>query len=247
MTSELRDKLALVTGGSRGIGKAISLALAEAGCSVAVIATSEAGTQETVEAARGLGVKAQGFACDVSDADAVKALAQQVMSEMGRIDILVNNAGITRDGLLLRMSEQDWDDVMNINLKGAFNCCKSFAKPLMKRAGRIVNLSSVVGVTGNAGQANYAASKGGLIAFTRSLAKELAARKVCVNAVAPGFIETDMTGDFDDEARATFLKGIPLGRLGTTDDVARAVLFLAGAGGSYVTGQTFVIDGGLSV
>ena len=247
MDLELTGKLAVVTGGSRGIGREIALALGAAGCGVAVVATTAEGAAATTSDVAALGVPAQAFGCDVSDTDAVAALSKAVTAELGPVDILINNAGVTRDGLLLRMSEDDWNSVLDINLKGAFNCCKYFAKPLMKRAGRIINMTSVVGITGNAGQANYAASKGGLIAFTRSLAKELSSRKVCVNAIAPGFIETDMTKDFDEDQRAAFLSGIPLGRLGTTKDISNAVLFLAGATGAYVTGQTLVIDGGLSV
>ena len=247
MDMGLDGKLALVTGGSRGIGRDIALALAANGCGVAVVATTEEGAAATASDVQALGVPGKAFGCDVSSSDAVKELSRQVTSELGPIDILINNAGVTRDGLLMRMSDDDWNNVLDINLKGAFNCCKAFAKPLMKRAGRIINMTSIVGITGNAGQANYAASKGGLIAFTKSLAKELSTRQVCVNAIAPGFIETDMTKDFDEEQRAAFLGGIPLGRLGSTQDIANAVIFLAGSSGSYVTGQTLVIDGGLSV
>ncbi len=247
MDMGLDGKLALVTGGSRGIGRDIALALAANGCGVAVVATTEEGAAATASDVQALGVPGKAFGCDVSSSDAVKELSRQVTSELGPIDILINNAGVTRDGLLMRMSDDDWNNVLDINLKGAFNCCKAFAKPLMKRAGRIINMTSIVGITGNAGQANYAASKGGLIAFTKSLAKELSTRQVCVNAIAPGFIETDMTKDFDEEQRAAFLGGIPLGRLGSTQDIANAVIFLAGSSGSYVTGQTLVIDGGLSI
>ena len=247
MDMGLDGKLALVTGGSRGIGRDIALALAANGCGVAVVATTEEGAAATASDVQALGVPGKAFGCDVSSSDAVKELSRQVTSELGPIDILINNAGVTRDGLLMRMSDDDWNNVLDINLKGAFNCCKAFAKPLMKRAGRIINMTSIVGITGNAGQANYPASKGGLIAFTKSLAKELSTRQVCVNAIAPGFIETDMTKDFDEEQRAAFLGGIPLGRLGSTQDIANAVIFLAGSSGSYVTGQTLVIDGGLSI
>jgi len=244
----LTGKLALITGASRGIGKAIATALAQEGASVACVATSRERVQDAVDACRALGSTADGFGCDVSDHAAVTALAAEVQERMGLIDILVNNAGVTRDQLILRMKEEDWDVVMAVNLKGAFNTCKAFARTLMKRGGaRIINIASVVGLTGNAGQANYAASKGGLLAFTKSLAKELSGRQVTVNAVAPGFIETDMTEGFQGEARDAMAKAIPLGRFGSPEDVARVVTLLAGTPGAYVTGQCIPVDGGMAL
>ncbi len=244
----LTGKLALVTGASRGIGRAIATELAREGACVACVATAMERVQDTVDACRALGSTAEGFGCDVSDHAAVTALAAEVQERMGPIDILVNNAGVTRDQLILRMKEEDWDTVMAVNLKGAFNTCKAFARTLMKRGGaRIINIASVVGLTGNAGQANYAASKGGLLAFTKSLAKELSGRQVTVNAVAPGFIETDMTEGFQGEARAAMAKAIPLGRFGAPEDVARVVALLAGTPGAYVTGQCLPVDGGMAL
>ncbi|HGY91912.1 MAG TPA: 3-oxoacyl-[acyl-carrier-protein] reductase [Planctomycetes bacterium] len=244
----LTGKLALVTGASRGIGRAIATELAREGASVACVATSKERVQDTVDACRALGGAAEGFGCDVSDHAAVTAMAAEVQELMGPIDILVNNAGVTRDQLILRMKEEDWDAVLAVNLKGAFNTCKAFARTLMKRGGaRIINIASVVGLTGNAGQANYAASKGGLLAFTKSLAKELSGRQVTVNAVAPGFIETDMTEGFQGEARDAMARAIPLGRFGAPEDVARVVALLAGTPGAYVTGQCLPVDGGMAL
>ncbi|MFT7619103.1 MAG: 3-oxoacyl-[acyl-carrier protein] reductase [Planctomycetota bacterium] len=244
----LKDKIAVVTGASRGIGKAIALELAKEGCHVACIATTDTGAAPTAAEVEGFGVKAKAYGCDVSSMESMKELCGKVLEDFGPIDILVNNAGITRDQLLLRMSEQDWDQVMAVNLKGTFNACKVFAKTLMKRKGaRIINLSSVVGLDGNAGQSNYAASKAGVIAFTKSMAKELGSRQVCVNAVAPGFIETDMTEGLEGELRESMKKVIPLQRFGGASEVGRLVTFLAGDTGSYITGQTFVIDGGMAI
>ena len=207
-------RTALVTGGSRGIGRAICLELAKAGCNVAVnYAGSAAAAEETAAQCRALGVRAQVFQADVSSAAACAALVEQVLAAFGRIDVLVNNAGVTRDNLLLRMSEEDYDRVLDTNLKGAVFCCKAVARPMMRqRYGRIVNLSSVVGLRGNAGQVNYSASKAGLIGLTKSLAKELASRGVTANAVAPGFIETDMTNALPEAARSAMAAGIPAGR-----------------------------------
>ncbi len=250
MDLNLKDRIAVVTGASRGIGRAIALELAREGCNVACVATSAERAQETVDMAKALGVKAKAYGADVSDFAAAQGLAAEILADHdGGIDILVNNAGVTRDQLILRMSESDWDQVLDVNLKGAFNTCKAFAKTLMKRKGaaRIVNIASVVGLDGNAGQANYAASKGGLIAFTKSLAKEFGSRQVCVNAVAPGFIETDMTHGFEGDQREAMKSAIPLGRFGAAEEVGRAVAFLAGDTGAYVTGQTFVIDGGMAI
>lgn len=243
----LRGKVALVTGASRGIGRAVALGLAQAGAAVAVVATKASGCADTVEACRALGVKAEAFGVDVADSNAVEALVKEIAQAFGGLDIVVNNAGITRDGLLLRMSEEDFDRVVDVNLKGTFNFVKSAARLLMKSRGRIVNVSSVVGITGNAGQVNYAASKAGVIGLTRSVAKELAGRGVTVNAVAPGYIETDMTAAIDGAAAAKLAEAIPLGRIGKAGDIAATVVFLAGPGGDYITGQTLVVDGGLSL
>jgi 3-oxoacyl-[acyl-carrier protein] reductase len=242
-------KTAVVTGGSRGIGRAVCLELARGGANIVLCyAGNEEAARQTVADCEALGAKALAVRCNVANAADVAALFDAALQAFGRIDILVNNAGITRDGLALRMSEEDFDAVLAANLKGAFLCCKAALRPMMKqRYGRIVNLSSVVGLHGNAGQANYAASKAGVIGLTKSLAKELATRGVTVNAVAPGFIETDMTAAMTEAARAASLAAIPAGRLGTAEDVARAVAFLAGEDAGYVTGQVLAVDGGMSM
>ncbi len=243
----LTGKVALVTGASRGIGRAIAERLAARGAAVAAVATAAERCAETVAACETLGVRAAAFGVDVADTGAVDTLVKRVVEEFGGLDLLVNNAGITRDQLLLRMSEEDFDRVVDVNLKGTFNFVKSAARTLMKSRGRIINISSVVGVTGNAGQVNYAASKAGVIGLTRSVAKELAGRGVTVNAIAPGYIETDMTAAVDPAAAAELAKAIPLGRVGRAEEIAAAVEFLAGPSGDYLTGQTLVIDGGLSL
>ncbi len=245
----LAGRAALVTGASRGIGKAIALRLARDGARVACVASRVENAAETVAACvecAGEGA-ARAFGVDVADTAAVAELVGAIQKELGGLDVLVNNAGITRDGLLMRMSEADFDRVLDVNLKGAFNFMRAAARPLMRSSGRIVNISSVVGLTGNAGQANYAASKAGLVGLTRSVAKELAGRGVCVNAVAPGFIDTDMTGALDEKAREELVKRIPLGRIGRPEEIAELVAFLAGPAGAYITGQTLVVDGGLSL
>ena len=246
---KFEGKTALVTGGSRGIGRAICLELAEGGANVVLCyAGNEAAAQETVQAVEALGAKALAVRCDVSDAAGVDGLVKAAVETFGRIDILVNNAGITRDNLLMRMSEADFDQVVAANLKGAFLCMKAVSKLMLKqRYGRIVNLSSVVALRGNAGQVNYAASKAGIIGMTKSLAKELASRGVTVNAIAPGFIQTDMTAVLPEKVREAMLSSIPLGRLGQPEEVARVAAFLAGPGGDYLTGQVFGVDGGMGI
>lgn len=243
----LVGKVALVTGGSRGIGRAIALKLAENGADVAInYAGNTAAAEEVKAAIEQMGRKALLIQCSVADTDGVQAMVNQVVKELGRLDILVNNAGITRDGLLMRMKEADWDDVMNTNLKGVYNCSKAVMRTMMKqKSGRIVNMASVVGEMGNAGQANYAAAKAGVIGFTKSLAKEVASRGITVNAIAPGFIATDMTSVISDDQKAEMARTIPLGRAGQPEDVANAVLFLASEGAAYITGQVLNVDGGM--
>jgi len=246
--SPLEGKTALVTGASRGIGRAIAEALAAQGARVACVATRVENAESTAGTCSTLTDGARAYGVDVADHDAVADLVKAIGAEFGGIDILVNNAGITRDQLLMRMSEDDFDRVIGVNLKGTWNFVKAAARPLMKAgSGRIINIASVVGVTGNAGQANYAASKAGVIGLTKSAAKELSGRGVTVNAVAPGFISTDMTADIPENERAKLTGAIPLGRMGTPNDIAAAVCFLAGPSGAYITGQTLVIDGGLSL
>lgn len=242
-------RAALVTGGGRGIGRAICLALAAQGYDVAVnYAASSAAAEKTAEDCRAYGVQAVTLQADVTDPAACQALVDTAAKTFGRLDVLVNNAGVTADKLILRMQEEDFDKVINANLKGAFFCCKAACKLMMRqRYGRIVNISSVVGLHGNAGQANYAASKAGLIGMTKSLAKEFAARNVTVNAVAPGFIGTDMTDAMPEAAKQAAMAGIPAGRIGAAEEVANAVAFLAGEGASYITGQVLCVDGGMGM
>lgn len=244
---KLTGKTAIVTGGARGIGRAIAMTLAAAGANIVInYSSSSKAADEVVEEARKLGVRALAFKADVSKDEEIENLVKQVLNDFGSIDILVNNAGITRDNLLIRMSEKDFMDVIDTNLKGAFICTKHVSKVMMKqRTGKIINIASVVGVMGNAGQSNYSASKAGLIGFTKSIAKEIAKRGINVNAVAPGYIQTDMTASLPDKIKEEFLNGIPLSRAGMPQDVANAVLFLSSEYSDYITGQVINIDGGM--
>jgi 3-oxoacyl-[acyl-carrier protein] reductase len=243
MHIDLSGKNALVTGSTRGIGRAIAETLANAGARVAVVGRDKSRADEV---ATSIAHAAQGFACDVADPVAVNQLVSEVEAAFGGVDILVNNAGLTRDNLLVRLKDEDWDAVLNANLRGAFAALRAAARGMMKRRwGRVINIASVVGLTGNKGQANYAASKAGLIGLTKAVAKELASRNVLVNAIAPGFIDTDMTAALTEEARKALIAQIPLERLGAANDVAHAVAFLASDYASYITGQVLVIDGGM--
>lgn len=243
MQIDLSGKNALVTGSTRGIGRAIAETLSQAGARVAVVGRD---LEKAREAATAIGHAAQGFACDVTDTAAVARLVSDVEAAFGSIDILVNNAGITRDNLVMRLKDEDWDGVQNANLRGAFASIRAVSRGMMKRrSGRIINVSSIVGIIGNKGQANYAASKAGLIALTKSVAKELGSRNILVNAVAPGFIDTEMTAAMTPEARAALGQQIALERLGNPKDVAAAVAFLASDLASYITGQVLVVDGGM--
>jgi 3-oxoacyl-[acyl-carrier protein] reductase len=244
--AELTGQVALVTGGSRGIGRSICERLAADGARVAVVARDEARANDVAKQLQGDGHR--GYACNVADSAAVDALVKQVEADFGSIDILVNNAGVTADNLLVRINDEAWDRVVDTNLKGAFNLIRAAARGMMKRRkGRIINISSVVGLTGNTGQANYSASKAGLIGLTKSVAKELASRNVLVNAVAPGFIETEMTAELSEAAKTSLLGQIALGRLGAPTDIAAVVRFLAGPDASYITGQVMVVDGGMVI
>jgi 3-oxoacyl-[acyl-carrier protein] reductase len=244
--SQLANQIAVVTGAGRGIGRAIALKFAAEGADVVCVSRTQENSEKVANEIRALGKKAWAFALDVADSAAVTAAAEKILADCGKMDILVNNAGVTRDGLLMRMSDEDWDMVLDTNLKGAFLFTKAFFRIFAKqRAGRIINISSVIGLIGNPGQANYAASKAGLIGLTQSVARELGSRGVTVNAIAPGFIETDMTSDLNAELKAAILKQIPLGKFGSADDVADAALFLASPSARYITGQVLTVDGGM--
>jgi 3-oxoacyl-[acyl-carrier protein] reductase len=244
--NSLAGQVALVTGAGRGIGRAIALKFAAAGADVVCVSRTQENSEKVAAEARALGRRAWALAVDVADAAAVAAAAETALKEAGKVDILVNNAGVTRDGLLMRMSEADWDTVLNTNLKGAFNFTKALTRAFLKqRSGRIINVASVIGLIGNAGQANYAASKAGLIGFTKSVAKEPASRGITANVLAPGFIATDMTAVLKDDMKAEILKQIPLGTLGEPEDIANAALFLASAEARYITGQVLAVDGGM--
>ena len=249
MRVDLSGRVALVTGGTRGIGRAIATTLAQAGAQVAVtgrdLARAQAAAAELAEQTDGT---VHGYACDVGEIAQCSALVADVEGDFGQLDILVNNAGLTRDNLIMRIKDDDWDTVINANLRGAFATCRAASRGMMKRrSGRIINLASVVGLTGNKGQTNYAASKAGLIGLTKSLARELGSRGVLANVVAPGYIETDMTAELPADAKAALAANIPLERLGTAQDIAGMVAFLASDHASYITGQVFVVDGGLAM
>lgn len=243
---ELQAQKALVTGASRGIGAAIALELARGGAEVALLARSLEGLQATAQAIQEAGGTAHCYAADVADASQLENAISEAHKHMGRLDILVNNAGITRDRLIIQMKDEDWDQVLQVNLRSAFVACKAAAKIMLRqKSGRIIQISSVIGVIGNAGQSNYAASKAGTIGLVKSLAKELASRSITVNAVAPGYVETDMTSVLPEKVRESILSQIPLGRIGNSGDIAPLVRFLAGPGSSYITGQVFHVDGGM--
>ena len=243
---QLENQIAVVTGAGRGIGRAIALKFAAQGADVAAVDLKTELVQETVEEVRKLGRKAWAVAANVSEAASVEAAVEQILKEAGHVDILVNNAGITKDGLVMRMSEADWDAVLDINLKGTFLFTKAFSRSLLKqKSGRIVNIASVIGLIGNAGQCNYAASKAGVIGLTKSCAREFASRGITVNAIAPGFIQTAMTDKLSQEQKDAIIKQIPLASLGQPEDVAEVVLFFASPAARYVTGQVLAVDGGM--
>jgi 3-oxoacyl-[acyl-carrier protein] reductase len=246
MSPRLEGRVAVVTGGAKGIGRAVTRRLASEGARVVVSGREAGALEEACAEVRAQGGEALAVVADVSQAADADALCERTLAAFGKADILVNNAGVTRDGLLLRMSEEDWDRVLDTNLKGSFLCIRAFARAMVRqRWGRVVNVSSVIGLTGNAGQANYAASKAGLLGLTKAVAKELASRHITVNAVAPGFIETAMTEALDDTVREALQARIPLGRLGTPEDVAHAIAFLCTEDAGYITGQVLTIDGGM--
>jgi 3-oxoacyl-[acyl-carrier protein] reductase len=242
----LEEKIVLVTGATRGIGKAIALTLGSSGATVIGTATSKAGAENISKMLVDNQILGKGIVLDVKNNDQIASLGEGIKKDFGSIDILVNNAGITRDNILLRMKEDEWEDIINTNLSSVYKMSKSVLRGMIKkRSGRIISITSVVGAMGNAGQSNYAAAKAGMIGFTKSLAREVGVRGITVNAIAPGFIETDMTDSLPDDQKEALASQIPMGRLGTTDEIAQAVLFLAGDGGSYITGQTLHVNGGM--
>lgn len=243
---QLENRIAVVTGAGRGIGRAIALKFAGEGADVVCVSRTAENSEKVATEVCALGRRAWAYAVDVAEGDAVNAVAEKILADPGRVDILVNNAGVTRDGLLMRMSDADWETVLNTNLKGAFNVTRAFSRAMLKqRAGRVINITSVIGLIGNAGQCNYAASKAGLIGFTQSAAREFASRGVTVNAIAPGFTETDMTAELKPELKEQVLKQIPLGSFGQAEDIAHAAVFLASPGARYITGQVLAVDGGM--
>lgn len=245
MRFDLSHKTAIVTGASQGIGETIAIEMAKSGAIVFCLARNKEALDTTIKKITENGGKATAFSCDISNNDDFKSIILTIVKEYGSIDILVNNAGITKDNLLMRMSDDQWDDVLNINLKGSFTCTRSVIKYMMKKKfGRIINITSIVGITGNAGQANYAASKSGLIGLTKSIAKEVASRGITANCVAPGWIETSMTNQLSTEVKNKFLSQIPTGKIGQSKDIANTVIFLASNEAGYITGQTITVDGG---
>ncbi|MFT5170110.1 MAG: 3-oxoacyl-[acyl-carrier protein] reductase [Candidatus Omnitrophota bacterium] len=245
---KFKDQVVIVTGSTKGIGKAIAMSFAKQGAVTIIIGRNEALAKETCDQINASDGNADYFAGDVTNAENVQEITNKVLDKYKRIDILINNAGITKDNLLLRMSASDFDDVININLKGVFNFTKAVSKAMFRaKSGKIVNITSVIGITGNVGQANYAASKAGVIGFTKSIAKEFASRGITANTVAPGYIETDMTAEMKEQAREDTLSKIPMKKLGQVDDIANACLFLASKEANYITGQTIVVDGGMTV
>ena len=245
MRFDLSNKTAIVTGASQGIGETIAIEMAKSGATVFCLARNKEALDTTIKKITENGGKATAFSCDISNNDDFKSIVLNIVKEYGSIDILVNNAGITKDNLLMRMSDDQWDDVLNINLKGSFTCIRSVIKHMMKKKfGRIINITSIVGITGNAGQANYAASKSGLIGLTKSIAKEVASRGITANCVAPGWIETSMTDQLSTEVKNKFLSQIPTGKIGQSKDIANTVIFLASDEAEYITGQTITVDGG---
>lgn len=244
--SQLANQIAVVTGAGRGIGRAIALKFAAEGADIVCVSRTAENSEKVASEVRALGRKAWAVALDVADAKAVETTTEKILTDTGKIDILVNNAGVTRDGLLMRMSEEQWDTVLNTNLRGAFTVTKGFVRAFIKqRSGRIINIASVIGLIGNGGQANYAASKAGLIGFTKSVAREVASRGITANVIAPGFIETDMTAVLNDQIKEGVLKQIPMGVLGKAEDIAAAALYLASPAARYVTGQVLTVDGGM--
>jgi 3-oxoacyl-[acyl-carrier protein] reductase len=243
---DIKDKVALVTGSARGIGKAIAMTLAKAGADIVVADVNLEEAEKTAKEIEGLGRRSMAITMDVTDYPKVEEAVNKILDKFTKVDILVNNAGITKDNLLLRMSQQEWDAVLGVNLKGSFNCIKAVSRPMIKqRCGKIVNIASIIGIIGNPGQANYSSSKAGLIALTKTAAKELASRNINVNAIAPGFIQTDMTAKLPQELQQKMKENIPLDKFGTPEDVAAVCLFLASDDSSYITGQTIVVDGGM--